>query len=199
MTPTTRIPRVLSILIPSLLLCYGVLRLIDGLDGDHGPGLAWNLGHTFFLAAFLLLGVFLVELRRLVPPATAPMRVAAGTATIAGVFGAACFVWVILGDLFPGLAESAPLPEPLKLASPLVFQLGLLTLVTMLAAARPRRLPVWSPPLVFLTFGLIMVNLDLLPLAAICLLAGLAPLARNRTPLTRDNTPDIQARPTVRL
>lgn len=181
MTSMARRTRLLSVLIPFLLLCYGVLRLIDGMDGDHGPGPAWNLGHTFFLAAFLLLGAFVVELRRLVPAATVRMRTAAGAAVVAGVFGAGCFVWVILGDLFSGLADSAPLPDLLESAGPLAFQLGLLTLLIMLAAVRPRRLPVWSPALVFVSFALIAVSLDLIPLAAVGLMAGLAPLARNRT------------------
>ncbi|MGW2847295.1 hypothetical protein [Streptomyces sp. NPDC001108] len=181
MTSMPRGTRLLSVLIPFLLLCYGVLRLIDGMDGDHGPGTAWNLGHTSFLAAFLLFGAFVVELRRLVPATTTRTRTAAGAAVIGGVFGAGCFVWVILGDLFPGLADSAPLPDLLKLAGPLAFQLGLLTLLIMLAAVRPGRLPVWSPVLVFVSFALITADLDLIPLAAVGLMAGLAPLARDRT------------------
>ncbi|MCX4847327.1 hypothetical protein [Streptomyces sp. NBC_00893] len=184
MRSTTRATRLLCVLIPLLLLLYGVLRLIDGMDGDHGPGTAWNLGHAFFLAAFLLLGAFVVMLRGLVPADTVRMRVATGAATVAGVFGAGCFVWVILGDLFSGIAESAPLPGPLKLAGPLAFQLGLLTLLIMASAVRPRRVPLWSPALVFVAFALIAVNLDLIPLAAVVLMAGLAPLARNRTPGT---------------
>ena len=42
---------------PVLLLAYGLLRLIDGLDGIHGPGLAWTLGHLAFAAAMVLFGV----------------------------------------------------------------------------------------------------------------------------------------------
>ncbi|MFF2013884.1 hypothetical protein ACFVWY_33135 [Streptomyces sp. NPDC058195] len=182
MTSATRTTRLLCVLIPLLLLLYGVLRLIDGMDGDHGPGVAWNLGHTFFLAAFLLLGAFVVVLRGLVPAATVRMRVVAGAAMAAGVFGAGCFVWVILGDLFSGLAESAPLPGSLEFAGPMAFQLGMLTLLIMMAAVRPRRLPVWSPVLVFVFFVLIAVSLDLIPLAALVLMAGLAPLARVRAP-----------------
>lgn len=184
MTSTTRTTRLLSVVIPFLLLWYGVLRLIDGMDGDHGPGVAWNLGHTFFLAAFVLLGAFVVELRRLVPAATTGMRTAAGAATVAAMIGAGCFVWVILGDLFPGLADSAPLPGPLAFAGPIAFQLGMLTLLIMLAAVRPRKLPAWSPALVFVSFALITVSLDLIPLAAVGLMVGLAPLARNHTPGT---------------
>lgn len=33
---------------PLLLLVYGVSRFVDGRDGSHGPGLAWNLGHVAF-------------------------------------------------------------------------------------------------------------------------------------------------------
>ncbi|MDK0524409.1 hypothetical protein [Streptomyces sp. ML-6] len=184
MTSVTRTTRLLCSLVPLLLLLYGVLRLIDGMDGDHGPGAAWNLGHTFFLAAFLLFGALVVMLRSLVPLATLRMRTAAGVATVAGVFGAGCFVRVILGDLFPGLAEYAPLPGFLEFVGPMAFQLGMLALLIMMAAARPRRLPMWSPALVFVSFALIAVDLDLIPLAAVVLMAGLAPLARGRTPGT---------------
>ncbi len=177
MTTTERTPRRLAVLIPALLLSYGVLRLIDGLDGDHGPGLAWNLGHVFFLAAFALLGAFVVTLRRMVPETTPRGRAAANTAMAAGLAGAACFIWVIIGDLSPALADAAPLPEPLQLAGPLAFQIGLIALLTMLATARPRKLPVWSPILTFVSFALITANLDLLPLAALTLLAAFAPLA----------------------
>jgi hypothetical protein len=88
---------------------------------------------------------------------------------------------VILGDLFSGLAESAPLPGLLESAGPMAFQLGMLTLLIMMAAVRPRQLPVWSPALVFVSFTLIAVSLDLIPLAAVVLMAGLTPLARSRT------------------
>ncbi|MEU3950936.1 hypothetical protein AB0F45_01220 [Streptomyces achromogenes] len=178
--PASRLSRLCCTLIPLLLLSYGVLRLIDGMDGHHGPGLAWNMGHLCFLAAFLLLGVLVRELRALIPATTARMRTAAGAATAAGLFGAACFVWVILGDLFPALSDTAPLPAPLQLAGPLAFQLGLLTLLIMLVTTRPRQLPIWSPALAFVFFLLITVNLDLLPLAALILMAALTPLTRPR-------------------
>ncbi|WP_229378433.1 hypothetical protein [Streptomyces sp. VRA16 Mangrove soil] len=180
MTKTARTPRRLAVLIPVLLLWYGVLRLIDGMDGEHGPGLAWNLGHVSFLGAFVLLGALVVALRRLVPETTARRRAVADTAMVAGLSGAVCFLWVILGDLSPALSDAAPLPAPLQLAGPLAFQGGLLTLLTLLATARPRRLPVRTPVLTFVAFALITVNLDLLPVAALTLLAALAPLTSLR-------------------
>ncbi|GHH21456.1 hypothetical protein [Streptomyces rubradiris] len=177
----SRLSRLCCTLVPLLLLSYGVLRLIDGMDGHHGPGPAWNAGHLCFLAAFLLLGALVWELRALVPASTARRRTAAGAATAAGLFGAACFVWVILGDLFPTLSDTAPLPAPLELAGPLAFEGGLLTLMILLVTTRPRRLPVWSPALAFMFFLLITINLDLLPLAALVLMTALTPLTRPHT------------------
>ena len=60
-------------------------------------------------------------------------------------------------------------------AGPLLFQVGVLALLTILAIRRV--VPAWSPLLVLAGFVLFMVNLDLLPLGALLLLAGFAPLA----------------------
>jgi hypothetical protein len=169
--------RVAVLIAPVLLLLYGVLRLIDGLDGKHGPGLAWDLGHTLFFIAFVVFGVVTLGLRQVVPVATRRSRNIANLATVAGLFGAACFLWVILGDLSADFHDAAPLPDPLELIGPLLFQLGVLTLLVMLVTARPRRLPVWSPVLVLAGFLLFAANLDLIPVGALLVLAGLAPLA----------------------
>jgi hypothetical protein len=68
------------------------------------------------------------------------VRIIATFATVAALFGAACFLWVILGDLFAAIHDAAPLPDPLEMAGPLLFQLGILTLLIQLVTARPRRL-----------------------------------------------------------
>ncbi len=182
MTPTPSLVRFAAVAAPILLLLYGLLRLIDGLDGVHGPGLAWNLGHTLFLIGFVLLGVLAWGMRHLVPATTVRTRIVASLATVSALFGVGCFLWVILGDLFPDLHDSAPLPDALEMLGPLAFQLGVLTLLVMLVTARPRRLPVWSPLLVLLGFVLFAVNLDLIPAGALLILAGLAPLAGDRRP-----------------
>jgi hypothetical protein len=93
-----------------------------------------------------------------------------------------CFLWVIVGDLYADFREAAPLPDALEITGPLLFQIGALTLLVMLATARPRRLPVWSPPLVLVGFVLFAVNLDLIPVGALLVLAGLAPLAGSSRP-----------------
>jgi hypothetical protein len=176
MTATPPLVRFSALVAPTLLLLYGLLRLIDGLDGDHGPALAWNLGHTLFFIAFVLFGVLIVGLRRLVPATMGRTRTIATLATVAGLFGVVCFLWVILGDLFAGFRAAAPLPDAVEMIGPLLFQLGVLTLLIMLAAARPRRLPVWSSLLVFVGFLLFAVNLDLIPIGALLVLAALSGL-----------------------
>jgi hypothetical protein len=60
---------------------------------------------------------------------------------------------------------------------PLLFQLGVLTLLIMMGTARPRQLPIWSPLLVLVGFLLFAANLDLIPIGALLILAGLSPLA----------------------
>ncbi|MDX2826529.1 hypothetical protein PV416_37045 [Streptomyces ipomoeae] len=182
-TPTGM--RVCALAAPILLLLYGVLRWVDGLDGAHGPGLAWNVGHTLFLIAFVLFGLLTIGLRQLHPVGTARGRLVVNSATAAGLFGVGCFLWVILTDLFADLDEAAPLPEPLEMIGPLAFQIGMLTLLALLVAGRPRRLPLWSPLSVFAGFLLIAVDLDLLPVASPLVLAGLAPLARIPGPTAR--------------
>jgi hypothetical protein len=163
------------------MFVYAVLRWIDGLDGHHDKGSAyWNIGHAFFFIGFVLLAAMLVGIRPLVPRAHST----AGVATVAGVLGAACFLWVTLGDLFASFPD---LPDWLQIVGPLLFEVGALTLLTQLVLAR--WVTVWCPVLVFLGFVAIAVNLDLLPLASILVGVGLAPLAR---PALRRNEPSAK-------
>lgn len=172
--------RVCALLAPVLLLLYGLLRLVDGLDGDHGPGIAWNVGHALFFAGIVLFGLLAVGLRGLLPDDSARQRLLGNVATVVALFGVACFLWVILGDLFAGFGDAAPLPDPLMSFGPLMLQAGLLVLLVMLVVLRPRRLPAWAPALVLVGFLCIPVSLDLLPVGALLVLAGLSPLARRR-------------------
>jgi hypothetical protein len=152
------------------MFVYAVLRWIDGLDGHHDKGGAyWNVGHTFFFIGFVLLAALLIGIRPVLPRG----HTTAGVATVAGVAGAACFLWVTLGDIFASFPD---LPDWLQIVGPLLFEVGALTLLTQLVLAR--WVTVWCPVLVFLGFLAIAVNLDLLPLASILVGVGLAPLAR---------------------
>jgi hypothetical protein len=183
---------------PLLLLAYGIVRLIDGADGNHGPGLAWTIGHLLFLAGFLLYAAVLVGLRRLIVRG----RGLATVAVVAGLIGVVAFVRVIVIDLIVGIRAADPAamdrigdeydrwPGNLGIydtfyeIGPLLFLLGLLTLAILLTVAR--KLPVWSPVLLALGFVLITINLDLMPLGAAALLIAVLPLVTSRQPDSRE-------------
>ena len=167
---------------PALMLVYGLLRVVDGLDGQRHDGPAWDLGHLAFFVAIVLFAVLALALRVLDRPAAVAPRVLVDAATVAVLVGSGCFLWVITGDLNEGFQSAAPLPDVLQLLGPLLFQAGLLTLLIRLVPAR--RLPIWSPVLVLVGFVSIGVTLDLLPLGAVLVLAALLPLALAREPIT---------------
>jgi len=171
MTTTTRFAALAA---PLLMLFYGIMRYIDGLDGDRGNGLAWDVGHTAFFFAFVLFAVLAVSLHRVVPVPEPWQRRLRDGALAAALVGAAAFLWVTLTDLVPAIPTG--LPDAAMVGLPVLFQLGTLTLLGQLVAAR--RLPIWSPLVMLFGFVLIAVNLDLLPFASVVILGGLSPLAR---------------------
>ena len=172
--------RIAAIGAPILILLYGLLRLIDVMKGNQSHGLIWNLGHVLFFISFILFASLTVELRRLVPSKSKAGKVAVYLAMLASLFGTACFLWGILGDLFACLNNVAPVPKSLKLVGPLLFQVGMLGLLVMLVATRPRQLPIWSPILVLIGFLVFGINLNLLPIGALIILFGLSPLVLRR-------------------
>ncbi|MGH3462441.1 MAG: hypothetical protein ACRDP9_13290 [Kribbellaceae bacterium] len=173
MTPADRAIAAVAVAAPLLLLVYGVLRWVDGRDGSHGPGWAWDLGHTAFLLAIVGFAILGALLR---PRAGQRHSTLGIVAVMAVALGAAAFVWVILGDLFPSIDEAAEVPDLVFNLGPVLFQVGLLTLLVLRVVAG--RLPFWSPVLVLLGFVPIAVDLDLLPLGALVILGGLLPLSR---------------------
>jgi hypothetical protein len=162
--------RSITIVAPALMLGYGIARWIDGLDGSRHNGPAWTIGHTMFFLAMVLFAVQAVGLARL-----ARDRLAIAVPAVAAtVFGAACFLWVIVGDLFPGFDH--PLPALLENAGPALFVIGMVTLLGLQSFAR--RLPWWSPAAFLVGFVATSIQLDLLPFAAALILAGSIPVAR---------------------
>ena len=153
---------------PAFMLLYALLRVVDGLDGDRHNGPAWDVGHVAFFIAFVFFGALVIGLRRVMPPP----RWLTEAATVSALLGVACFLWVITHDLF----AAVPSPDFLQFTGPALFQAGLLTLLIRLVVAG--RLPVWSPVLTVVGFAAVGVDLDLLPLAAVLIGAGLVPLMR---------------------
>ncbi|WP_250005650.1 hypothetical protein [Actinoplanes sp. M2I2] len=160
--------RLIAVVAPALMLVYGLCRYADGLDGDRGNGWAWDAGHVAFFIAVALFAVLADRLRRELP---SPLTVVAEAVTIVGAAG---MLWVITGDLFDSFPS---LPLLLNVLASVLFEVGLLVLLVRHAVAR--RLPAWSPVLVLLGFTSIALSLDLLPLSAVLVGAGLLPLARD--------------------
>lgn len=159
---------------PVLLLVYGLTRVFDGLDGSYEPGgLLGAVGHLAAWIAMALFALLAVTTRALVPPGTRGLATLAGGVTIAGVAG---FLWLITGDPAAALHETGRLPGILPTAGLLLFALGMLTTLGLLVAAR--QVPAWSPLLFGAGIAAVLIDIDLLPFAALILLAALAPLAR---------------------
>jgi hypothetical protein len=174
----------LGIVASGLFVAYGIVRLVDGRDGEHGPGTAWTVGHLLFLTGILLFGVLLVRARGLLRA----RRGLGAAAVVAGMVGVAAFVRVFVVDVIVGFRaedhaamsrigdeyERWPgdlgIYEPLYTVGPLLFLAGLLTLAVLLTVER--QLPVWSPVLLLAGFVAISANLDLMPLGGTLL--GLA-------------------------
>ncbi len=181
---------------PVFLVLYGVAHLIDGLDGTYGPGIAWTVGHVMFLCGLLTFGLVILGLHQRVSGGTSKRRLVAGLAVAVGLLGLIVFVRVAVIDIITGLRAanyadmssissqlnaypSASL-EPYYNIGPLLFQLGMLTLMLQLAILKPRRLPWWSPVLLLLGFLLLGFNLSLLLPGAILVGGALMPLALSK-------------------
>ncbi|MFG1624135.1 hypothetical protein [Kribbella sp. NPDC049227] len=193
----------LGMIAAGLLVAYGIIRLIEGMDGSHGPGLGWTAGHLLFLAGMLVFAVVLVLAR-----GELIRRRGVGTAAVVvGLLGVAAFVRVILVDLMVGFrAEdragmsrisdeydrwpgNLDIYEPLSTVGPALFLVGLLALAVLLVL--DRRLPVWSPILLAAGFAVITANLDLMPLGGLLLGAAFASAVRPAPTVDAVRTPDL--------
>ncbi|WP_141721554.1 hypothetical protein [Micromonospora citrea] len=177
---------VVIVLAPALTIVYGLVRLLDGLDGQHGPGLLWTLGHAAFLVALFLFGFVVIVARRMIGGG-----VVATTTAAVGVVGLVCSIAQIGIDIVVGLAadDKAGMREMFGAVQdvpglstavygpgPALFHVGLLVLVVHLAALRA--VAVWAPVCLLLGIGAAATNLDLLPVAGLLIMLALVPLAR---------------------
>ncbi|GAA4853245.1 hypothetical protein [Kitasatospora terrestris] len=184
---------------PLLLTLYGTVRLVPG---SRQPGPGWTIGHLALFAGLLLLGIGLAEVHRRIRPRTAVGRTAAGAGLGATVLGVACSLGQAGIDLYVGAAAAdkaeqhamfdriqshAGVVPAFYSAGPLLLYVGLLALAV--GAAVVRRLPWWSPVLVFLASALPAVTLDLLPVGGLLYLAAFAPLARPAGRVSASGTP----------
>ncbi|MER7503347.1 hypothetical protein AB0L05_12695 [Nonomuraea pusilla] len=178
--------RIAFVAAPLLVLAYGLLRLVDGLDGSRGPGPAWTAGHLAFLAALALFALIFREMWRMLG------RDSLATATtVAGFAGIAAASAQFAIDVAVGFTAAdhdamAPLFAQVKAvpgvslavydAGPFLFFIAQFALVVQLAARR--LVAFWTPVLVLLDLTLPLVSKDLIPVGALFLLVSFWPLAR---------------------
>ncbi|MEV1022256.1 hypothetical protein [Streptomyces sp. NPDC050264] len=183
---------------PVLFGAYGVIRLLDGIDGEKGPGLAWTAGHLCFLAGLAFFAQGFAAMRE------AAVRKAAGRDrwSSAGLWiggaGIAALVVQFGADIVTGLmaADHAGMSDRVgdfqalpgvELAfyvlGPLLFFVGQLLLTGRLAALRT--LKAWAPVLVLADSLLSYAVKDLIPLGAVLLVLSYAPLWRGTIDTTR--------------
>ncbi|MCW6004395.1 hypothetical protein K1W54_07335 [Micromonospora sp. CPCC 205371] len=177
---------VVFVLAPALTTVYGLVRLLDGLDGQYGPGFLWTLGHFAFLVALFLFGLVVLAGRRMIGGG-----VVATTAAVAGVAGLVCSIAQIGIDIVVGLAaaDKAAMRQmfgdvqdvpgvavAVYGPGPALFYVGLLALVVHLAVVRA--VAVWAPVALLLGIGVAATSHDLLPVAGLLILLALVPLAR---------------------
>ncbi|MGP4095280.1 hypothetical protein [Nonomuraea sp. KM90] len=182
--------RLAFIAAPLLVLAYGVIRILDGLDGSRGPGLAWTTGHLAFMAALVLFAGIFWQLRAMAGRDTlSTVSAVAGTAGIAALlaqFGIDVVVGFLAADhagmsvLFDRVQSVPGVAIAVYDGGPFLFYLAQLALVIQLAVMR--RVRPWTPVLVLIDLALPFADKDLIPLGALFLLVSFAPLARREVP-----------------
>ncbi|MDI6104037.1 hypothetical protein QLQ12_36150 [Actinoplanes sp. NEAU-A12] len=179
-------PRIAFLGAPLLTLAYGVIRIIDGLDGVRGPGLAWTTGHLAFLGALALFVVVFLWMRRLagrnVLSTVLTAVASAGALALTVQFG----IDVVAGFMADDHLAMSVLTQQVRQnpvvslvaydLGPYLFYLGQLALVIQLAVMR--RITAWTPVLVLADLLMPFIDKDLIPLGAVILLFSYAGIAR---------------------
>jgi hypothetical protein len=178
--------RIPFIAAPVLVFSYGVIRILDGLDGERGPGIAWTGGHLVFIVAMVMFLLVFRYLRRLAGAdllSTVSVVVASvGALTLVGQFGVDIAAGLLARDHagMAGISRSIGRNPAVALAiydvGPYLFYAGQLVLVVRLAVLR--RIAGWTPLLLLVDLVMPLVDLDLVPVGAAALLVSFVSISR---------------------
>ncbi|GAA4591927.1 hypothetical protein GCM10023194_52470 [Planotetraspora phitsanulokensis] len=178
-------PRIAFVAAPLLTMAYGVIRILDGFDGERGPGLAWTIGHLAFLGALAMFVVTFVQMRRMAGRNT--LSTVSATIGIIGILSliAQFVIDMVVGFLSADHAAMGVHFERIQAVPgvlfavytvvPLFFFIGQFAIVAQLAVQR--RVKAWTPVLVLLDCVVPNLDKDLMPLGALFLLISFIPLA----------------------
>ncbi|MFF0244146.1 hypothetical protein [Streptosporangium sandarakinum] len=179
-------PRIAFVAAPVLTFAYGVIRILDGLDGSRGPGLAWTTGHLAFIGALVFFAVAFHEMRRLAGRGRSATGLASagyvGIATLIAQFaidivlGFRSADHAAMGVLFDQVQAVPGVQQVIYDFGPLLFFVAQIGLVLQLAIQR--RVKAWTPVLVVADVLVPFVEKDLMPLGAAFLLISFLALAR---------------------
>ena len=178
--------RIPFIAAPVLTFTYGVIRILDGLDGERGPGLAWTTGHLAFIAAMVMFLLVFGQLRRLAGRDTlstvTSVVAAVGALALITQFGVD-IVAGLLADDHAGMSEMTKSVRSNPLVSlfaydlgPYLFYVGQLVLVAQLAVQR--RIAVWTPLLVLVDLVMPQIDKNLIPVGAAVLLVSFVAISK---------------------
>ncbi|MEW9530933.1 hypothetical protein [Microbispora sp. NPDC049125] len=178
-------PRIAFVAAPLLVMAYGVIRILDGLDGSRGPGLAWTTGHLAFVAALALFVSTFLQMRRMA--GRNALSTVSATIGIVGIV-ALSTQFVIdmvvgflsadhagMGVLFDQIQAVPGVSAAVYDGGPFLFYIGQLALVVQLAVIR--RVKVWTPLLVLVDLLLPLIDKDFIPVGAVFLLVSFIPLS----------------------
>jgi len=178
--------RIAFVAAPVLTFAYGVIRILDGLDGSRGPGLAWTAGHLAFIGALAFFAMTFHEMRRLGGRGRlATGLVSAGYVGITAlmvqfaidiVVGFRSADHAAMGVLFDQVQAVPGVQQVIYDFGPLLFFFAQIGLVLQLAVQR--RVKAWMPVLVIANVLVPFVEKDLIPLGAAFLLIPFLALAR---------------------
>jgi multisubunit Na+/H+ antiporter MnhB subunit len=178
--------RIPFIAAPILMLVYGLIRIVDGFDGERGPGPAWTIGHLVFIVAMVMFLLVFRHLHRLAGRdtlSTVTLVVAAvGAVALVGQFGVD-IVSGLLADDHARMAEISRSVHRNQLVSlaiydvgPYLFYAGQFVLVVQLAVTR--RIAGWTPFLLLVDLIMPLVDKDLIPIGAAALLVSFVSISK---------------------
>lgn len=178
--------RIPFIAAPVLMFGYGIIRILDGLDGERGPGPAWTIGHLVFVAAMVMFLLVFRHLHRLAGGdtlSTVTLVVAAvGAVALIGQFGVD-IVSGLLADTHAQMAANSRTVHGNPLVAlaiydvgPYLFYAGQFVLVLQLALTR--RIAGWTPVLLLVDLVMPLVDKDLIPIGAAALLVSFVSISR---------------------
>ncbi|MFJ7626256.1 hypothetical protein ACIQZN_07180 [Streptomyces sp. NPDC097595] len=180
---------------PALMAGYGLVRAAGRAMGDYGPGAWWTVAHVLFLAGALTFVPVFLGLR-MPDGVRGGRRTGVRVAIGAGLLGtAAVAVQAVIdlvvgflaaderamGDMFEKVQDVPGVMPVVYTVLPMLFWLGLLAVVALLAFFRRGEVPAWSPLWVLAGVVMMAMSLDLLAPGALCIGLGLFPMRRGLT------------------